>query len=55
MPITKDLRAADGFQFNDASSDDMVEAEMEFSDIEKTMAQKTIRRSVVREKLNWSS
>ena len=35
-------------------SDEMNGVDVEFSDFEKTIAQKSIRRSVVKDKLNWS-
>lgn len=68
MPITKDLKQALEFTEEDYEDDDdslrdccleeeleeMLNGNREHSDLEKTLAQKTIRRSVVREKFNWS-
>ena len=39
---------------NNDSSDDMAGVELEFNEMERTVAQKSIRRSVVKDKLNWS-
>ena len=55
MPLTRDLI---GIGINKLGSGDesgeMNGADLEFSDFEKTLAQKSIRRSVVKDKLNWS-
>lgn len=59
MPITKDLMGSIkkmgiiGVNHHE-DSDEMNGADIEFSDFEKTVAQKSIRRSVVKDKLNWS-
>lgn len=35
-------------------SEDMIGVDVEFNEMERTVAQKSIRRSVVKDKLNWS-
>ena len=67
MPLTKDLnqamesysddeldRLGDHARNSGNESDGLVGDHHEQSDLERTLAQKSIRRSVVREKLNWS-
>jgi hypothetical protein len=60
LPITKDLLMNKPGELDDIhhilneDSDEMNGIDVEFSDNEKKVAQKSIRRSVVKDKLNWS-
>lgn len=48
-----DIRQLTNKMGND-SSEEMAGIEVEFNEMERTVAQKSIRRSVVKDKLNWS-